>query len=286
MSTVLITGCSHGIGRAAAFAFVRAGFAVFATARRGVDCETLRADAQSTGITLQTLPLDVTDEGSIASAVTQVIDAAGAIDVLINNAGIARIAAVEDMPPEDVELTMRTNFLGPLWLTREVLPHMRARNSGRIIMVSSLSAAVGLPGVGLYSASKAALERASESLRSEVDRFNIHVSVVAPGAVNTRMPEQMGAQTDASGSPYAGLIDYLVAQTNERLGSGIDAQDVAELLVSIASDAEPRFIYAAGAQAEGVLARIADMDDRERENWIHGINDTAWWSRGSKIRSQ
>ena len=162
------------------------------------------------------MQLDVTDAQAIDAAVTRVIDTCNRIDVLVNNAGIAGLAALEEMPDAEIDRMMQVNFIAPVRLSRAVLPTMRAQGHGRIIMVSSLSALVGLPGETIYSASKAALEAMAEGLRYEVDRFNISVSVIEPGLFNTAMQDKtvMNAVCPPD-SPYAPLLKHL------QPGSGI-----------------------------------------------------------------
>ena len=232
---------------------------------------------------LHTVLLDVRDKDAVSRTVTKVQAAAGRIDVLINNAGITKTAALEDMPAADVEAIMATNFFGPLWVTRAVLPYMRAQCSGCIVNLSSLSGLIGLPGDSIYAASKAALEIASEGLRHEVARFNIRVCVVEPGFFNTRMPEKMSnPETVDPRSPYALLTSYLVNRQAARTGEGDDPRRVAELLLNIAGQDAPAFRIPAGAQAERIAPHIAGLSPTERDELIPTINDTQWWSAGGE----
>ncbi|MGH8248664.1 MAG: SDR family oxidoreductase, partial [Gammaproteobacteria bacterium] len=185
MPVVLVTGCSSGFGRHTALAFAARGYTVYATARSREALSVAVDDPENRKPDLHWLALDVTDRHAVHQVVADVIRRSGRIDVLVNNAGIHIPGSVEDVSDEDIELVMRTNFFGPVWLTRCVLPYMRAQKSGRIIMVSSLSALVGLPVESLYCASKAALEGFAEGLRYEVDRFGIRVSAVEPGLFKT-----------------------------------------------------------------------------------------------------
>ena len=281
MESVLITGCSSGFGRVSATHFAQQGYRVFATVRDAGAAASLTGWAAENKLTLQPIHLDVTSRDSIAHAVDEVLAEAGSIDVLINNAGIAIPGAFEDMPWEGLEQVMRANFYGPLHVTRAVLPHMRRRGRGKIIMVSSLSALVGLPGMSAYSASKAALELASESLRLEVDRFGISVSVIEPGAFNTAMPGKIIADlATPPDSPYRELLKHLHAGSVDGLGRGDDPMRVAELLLEIARTPRPAFRYPAGAQARQVVGAQSQLDAFARDAFIRSVDATEWWSEG------
>ena len=281
MATALITGCSSGFGQLTAFEFARHAYKVYATVRTPAAVEKLQRAAGDAGVSIDVVPLDVTDREAIDPAVRQILDEAGSIDVLVNNAGITAVGALEDIDATDLERVMRTNFFGPVWLTRAVLPQMRAQGGGHIIMVSSLSALVGLPGESVYAASKAALELAAEGLRHEVDRFNIRVSVVEPGLFNTRMPEKIAAAgAYPQASPYAELIAFLVDRMQRQLGSGDDPQRVAELIVQIAGEQAPGFRYPAGAQAERVVEKLGELTESDRSSFVRAVHGTAWWSDG------
>ncbi len=281
MATALITGCSSGFGQLTAFEFARHAYSVYATVRTPAAVEKLERAAATAKLRIEVLPLDVTDREAIQPAVQRVLDEAGAIDVLVNNAGVTAVGALEDIDEADLERVMRTNFFGPVWLTRAVLPQMRVQGSGHVIMISSLSALVGLPGESVYAASKAALELAAEGLRHEVDRFGIHVSVVQPGLFNTRMPEKIAsAGSYPKASPYAELIAFLVERMQRNLGSGDDPQKVAELIVRIAGEQTPEFCYPAGAQAERVVEKLGELRESDRSSFIREVHGTAWWSDG------
>ena len=282
MAVVLITGCSSGFGKVSALAFARDGHQVYAGARNPADCSDIADSAAREGLVLHVLQLDVSDAKAIDTAITQVISGSGRIDVLINNAGVARLAALEDLPDADIDYVMKVNFIAPLGLSKAVLPYMRSQGSGNIIMVSSLSALVGLPGETVYSASKAALEAMAEGLRYEVDRFNISVSVIEPGLFNTAMADRTAEGAICPpGSPYAPLIEHLHEGMVSSSGQGDDPVRVAELLIRIATGEKPAFRYPAGAQARAVTDKITNLDDVTREPFIRAVNDTAWWSAGA-----
>ncbi len=171
MQTVLITGCSSGFGLETARYFLDRDWAVVATMRRR------REDALPQSDRLRVLALDVTDRASIEQAVT----AAGPIDVLVNNAGIGWLNALEGTPMAAASELFDTNTLGTIAMTQAVLPQMRERRAGVIVNVSSSVTLKSLPLLSVYTASKAAVNAFTESLAFELEPFNVRVRLVLPG---------------------------------------------------------------------------------------------------------
>ena len=195
--TVLITGCSTGIGRATAVHLAGLGHTVYATARR-LDAI---ADLEAQGC--RTLALDVTDEGSMRAAVDQVVAERGAVDVLVNNAGYSQSGAVETIAMEDLRRQFETNVFGLVRMCQLVLPSMREAGWGRIVNLSSMGANFTFPGGGAYHATKYAVEALSDALRFEVKGFGVDVVVVQPGLIRTEF-----GNTAASGTPEEGDGPY------------------------------------------------------------------------------
>jgi NAD(P)-dependent dehydrogenase (short-subunit alcohol dehydrogenase family) len=177
--TVLITGASSGIGEETVQALLGVGYTVFAGARR-VDRMKGLSEAGA-----HLLTLDVTDDDSTTSAVQTVLQKAGRIDVLINNAGYGSYGALEDVPPEEARRQFDVNIFGLARLTQLVLPTMRAQRSGRIVNVSSIGGKFGEPFGSWYHATKFAVEGLSDSLRMELHPFGIDVVIIQPGATHT-----------------------------------------------------------------------------------------------------
>jgi NAD(P)-dependent dehydrogenase (short-subunit alcohol dehydrogenase family) len=180
---VLITGCSSGIGHATALRLARAGWSVYATARRP---ETI-GDLRDAGC--ETLALDVTDEQSMRAAVDHVEGAAGAVGVLINNAGYSQSGAIETVPLQAARAQFETNVFGLVRLTQMVLPQMRAQRWGKIINVGSMGGRLSFPGAGHYHATKHALEAISDAMRFELRGFGIDVVLLEPGLITTEFGE-------------------------------------------------------------------------------------------------
>ena len=195
---VLVTGCSSGIGHATAARLARHGWTVYASARH-LDAI---ADLEPAGCRL--LELDVTDEASMAAAVGAVQDQAGAVGVLVNNAGYSQSGAIETVPLDEVRRQFETNVFGLVRMCQLVLPAMRAQRSGRIVNISSIGGTLVFPGGGFYHATKYAVEALSDALRFELKGFGIQVVIVEPGIIRSRFAEAVSSalpQT-ASGGPY------------------------------------------------------------------------------------
>ena len=227
--TVLITGCSSGIGRAAAHAFNDEGWTVYATARNPADIETLG----EAGCELATL--DVTDQSDVDRVVDRILDEEGAIDALVNNAGYGQFGPIEDVPTERVHEQFDVNVYGPHRLSKAVLPAMRRERDGTIVNVSSVAGRVSFPGGGVYSGSKFAVEAMSDALRNEVAEFGIDVVVVEPGPVRTNFSKRVRAE--AGVDPDGDDADESDAADGES-DNGIDRSGAYEEFYAMFEDAK------------------------------------------------
>ncbi|MEO0340889.1 MAG: oxidoreductase [Bacteroidota bacterium] len=178
----LITGASSGFGKAIAEYAVNKGYQVVATARRAEKLEALASNAPE-----QILPvtMDVTDRAQVKAGIEKAVDHFGQIDVLINNAGYGIVGALEETPEQELRQQMETNFFGAMAVMQEVLPVLRKQRSGAIVNMSSMGGNMSFGGFSAYSASKFALEGASEALAQEVAPFGIKTMIVEPGAFRT-----------------------------------------------------------------------------------------------------
>jgi len=216
--TILITGASAGIGRHAALTLASRGHKVIATARRLAVLEQLENEAPSGSIV--PLRLDVDDPHSIAEAVAEIdkITDGRGVDVLVNNAGFATAGALAELSDKDLRAQFETNVFGLMSLTREVLPAMMNRRSGRIVNISSVSGRIPAPILGAYHATKYALEALSDALRMEVAPFGVQVIIVEPGTIKTDFAARtIGEATRArtQGSRYEAIyseVDELAAR--------------------------------------------------------------------------
>ena len=259
--TVLITGCSTGIGRAAVSRFAGAGWHVVATARRP---DSIRELASGT---VTTLPLDVCDEAGMQAAVAAVEQRHGGVDVLVNNAGYGLQTPVEEAVVADVRRQFETNVFGPVRLTQLVLPGMRERGRGRIVNLSSMGGRFTFPGGGFYHATKHAVEALSDALRLEVAGFGIQVVVIEPGPVLTEFGTTAVATIDTDDGPYADFRQRLgqrlaEAYDGRRRNLASSADDVAKVIVKAASASRPRARYLVGPVAHALVGSRRVLPDR------------------------
>ena len=186
-TTALVTGATHGIGRATAFALGRAGYRVGVCARTGGTVESLVAELRAAGIEAAGRAADVADPVAVTGVVDHVSRTLGEIGVLVNNAGVLIARPIEELTLEDWDATMATNLRGLFLMTRAVLPPMRARKRGDVVNVASLSARSGFAGGSAYAASKHAVLGFGRSLMLELRKEGIRVVTVCPGSVDTGM---------------------------------------------------------------------------------------------------
>ena len=262
--TVLITGCSSGIGRATALAFLDEEWEVYATARNPADIETLG----DRGCNISTL--DVTDDDDVERVVSRIVDEHGRIDCLVNNAGYGQFGPIEDVPVEKVHEQFDVNVYGPHRLTRAVLPHMREQESGTIVNVSSVAGRLSFPGGGVYCGSKFALEAMSDALRAEVQGMGIDVVLVEPGPVDTRFDERVASEVDDGldrSEAYESFYDAF--DDVQAVGGGgfweESPERVADDVVNAASATKPAARYPVGTVAQvAVLGRFIPDSFRDR----------------------
>jgi NAD(P)-dependent dehydrogenase (short-subunit alcohol dehydrogenase family) len=239
--TILVTGCSSGIGRALAEEFARRGHSVYATARR---IESL-ADLQHEKI--RHIALDVTDEGSICNAVTQVMEQSGGIDMLVNNAGYGQMGPLLDTKPEHLRKQLETNVVGQMTLSNAIAPHMIEKGRGVIVNVSSISGIMVTPFAGAYCASKAAFTALSEAMRMELAPFGVKVMIVQPGGVRSKFGDNAASQLAlAEDSRYRPIEKGIHARANASQQQAMPAEEVARDIADAALREDPPFILRTG----------------------------------------
>ncbi|MFD1516998.1 SDR family NAD(P)-dependent oxidoreductase [Pseudonocardia yunnanensis] len=253
--TWFLTGASRGLGAIWARAIVERGDNLVATAR---DVDSLRPLAEAHGDRVLPLALDVTDTTAVGAAVTRAEDRFGGIDVLVNNAGHMLRGALEEATDAQVREQMEVNYFGALWTTRAVLPRMRARGHGHIMQVTSLGGVVAYPALGLYHASKWALEAVSESLAGEVAPFGIHVTMIEPIMFSTGLTAQSPQTTPHPAYGHARELLYSEAAAhNLELGR---TESTGDALLALADLAEPPLRVLFGIK--GVEAIRGEYDKR------------------------
>jgi len=226
-SVVLISGCSSGIGLSLAREFASRGCKVFATARKPEAIKNLQKGG------MKIAALDVTDQKSIDACVAEVITKAGRIDVLVNNAGYALIGPMIDLSVDDLRRQFETNVIGLVALTKAVAPHMIKRRSGLVVNMASVSGLLATPFSGAYSASKAAVNLLSVSLRLELAPFGISVVTVQPGAIKSGFGEVAAKGIGFNeNSVYAPLARYIKARATSSQKDPTTAEEFSQKLIN------------------------------------------------------
>jgi NAD(P)-dependent dehydrogenase (short-subunit alcohol dehydrogenase family) len=247
--TVLITGATDGLGKAAALLLAGRGYRVFAAGRSAEKRAQLDAVAKEKKLSLESLEMDVCDDISVQSAVASVYQKSDTIDVLINNAGLVYVGAVEDLRLEDWRRQFETNFFGVIRVTQAVLPRMRERRAGRILMMSSVSGFVTPPTQGAYSASKHAIEALSNALRYELYPFGIHTILIQPGYIVTNIQKTAMELTQTykekfKTGPYARIYaSYLGSASSTRAQSKTTPEDCARIMLKAIEAPRPKARY-------------------------------------------
>ena len=259
---VLITGGTDGLGRAAAVLLAGEGYRVFAGGRNAERLAALDQFARERKLPLEAIELDVCDEASADRAVGEIERRAGPVDVLVNNAGIAIAAVVEELSLTDFRKVFDTNLFGAIRMAQRVLPEMRRRRRGRIINMSSISGKIAIPLMGAYAASKYALEAASDALRLELYPFGVHVVLIEPGYIPTSMNRTAAELSsayakNAESSPYRAIYQrFLRSWDKTRKASRYKPEDCARAVLRAIEDMPPRARYVVTREAKvGILAR-------------------------------
>lgn len=254
--TALVTGASSGIGLASAAALAADGWRVVATVRdlpRAAALEELAADRA--GIDVRAL--DVTSTESIVHCVRSVLSDHGAIDLLVNNAGVGHRGTLEQLSDEALAASFAVNFWGVVRMTRAVLPGMREGRRGRILTVTSTNGLVGMPFSDAYNAAKFAVEGLMEGLASVLVHYGVSVSILEPGPVRSSFLRNAHGLTGdiPPEDPYAPLIGRYNATMAGALSTGEAPDEVADLVAAIARDAKPHFRYQSSDVARAIAAR-------------------------------
>ncbi|GAB3807548.1 SDR family oxidoreductase [Spirosoma humi] len=259
---IFITGASRGFGKLWAEAFLKRGDKVAATARNLTALDDLVAEY---GTNILPVQLDVTDRDAVNKAVNEVAAQLGKIDILINNAGYGLFGTVEETTEEQARAQMETNFFGLLWVTQAVLPVMRAQKSGHIIQVSSFLGLTTLPMLGLYNASKFAVEGLSETIASEVAHLGINFTLIEPNGYATEWAGNSAIQTTADIDDYAPVRAAFSEAGENPEGWGKPEATVAAILKVVDSPKPPLRLLLGKVAYQGMhqvyTQRLKDIDD-------------------------
>jgi len=256
--TVIVTGCSSGIGLETALFLAERGFRVTATMRDLARGEILRSEAERRRVQMETLRLDITDAQSIRRAVDTVLERSGEIFGLVNNAGINIRGFFEDLSQEEMRRVFEVNVFGTMAVSRSVLPSMRSKGRGRIVLISSVGGRLPALGSSAYCASKFSLEGFGQTLAQEVSPFGIRVSVVEPGLVHTELFGRnrilAGRALDPAG-PYREWFLNLEAFTDRMVNSpATTPRDVAQAVFRALRAKRPKLHYLVGRRTRVLVA--------------------------------
>ena len=260
--TWLITGCSSGLGAALARAALAAGDKVMATARRAEDLDSLSVIPGAS-----ILALDVTDAAQVQGALRQAMDEHRSLDVIVNNAGVGLLGALEDCSRDEVEACMAVNFYGPLAVMQAAAPIFRSQNGGHMINISAAAAIANYPGFSIYGAAKAALEAASESYRAELSAFGVKVTLVQPGPFRTQFIGRSMRRASTANSAYEKTVGQFGALLERMDGKQPgDPDKAAAAIVRMVQEgrAPLRLVLGAYAQRKArdtAAARLRELDD-------------------------
>jgi NAD(P)-dependent dehydrogenase (short-subunit alcohol dehydrogenase family) len=269
--TVLVTGATSGLGKAAAIHLAEQGYRVFAAGRSGERRAALQATAQERQLTLTAIEMDVRDDASVDRAMAEIEEAGTLIDVLINNAGVAYVVPVEEIRMADLREQFEINVFGAVRVTQRVLPKMRARGRGRIINMSSLAGRLAFPLFGAYSGSKFALEGMTDALRLEVYPFGIDVVLIEPGYIPTAMEQTAielgsGYRENLEGGPYANVYkNFIRAWRRGTRGTRTTAEDCARVILRAVRETPPRTRYTVTPGSQLMLWGKRLLPERLRE---------------------
>ncbi len=242
--TILVTGSNSGFGRLSVETLARQGYRVFAGmravgGRNALAAEALRALADREQLALRIVELDITDDESVEQAIASIVDSTGRLDVVVNNAGLAFSGPLEAFTPEQVRQQFETNVFGMVRVNRAALPHMRKQGSGLLLQIGSIGGRVALPYLGLYGATKFALEGLTESYRDELAPFGIDAAIIEPGTYPTTISanRQVAADTERFAlyrAGQAGMEAFMASfYAENRSTTPPDPQEVADAVARV-----------------------------------------------------
>jgi short-subunit dehydrogenase len=267
----VVTGTSTGMGLHAAVELARRGLSVVATMRDTGRAGPLRDAAAEAGVELDVRALDVTDHQAATAVLAEIAGDHGRIDILVNNAGQGSVATIEQLSLADVQAQLDVNYLGPVALTKAVLPAMREAGRGRILTVTSVGGAVGQPFADAYCGAKFAVEGFMQSLAALAGHFGVWVSVIEPGAVASQFVANV-ARPDNPG-PYADLLAAYIGRTTAAFAAAQTAQSAGAAIADAATSPAYRFRWQTSDQAAAFAGvSLADVDGarvlRMTRTWI------------------
>lgn len=267
--TVLITGCSSGIGYATCLVFARNNFMTYGSVRDISKAEKIQEITNSEKLPLKIVRLDVNDGESIRIAIQSIVSDSGRIDVLINNAGYGMFGPIEEISIEEIKKQFETNFFGIIRLIKAIVPIMRKQRSGTIVNISSMVGRFGVPLNAAYVSSKFALEGLSESISFELEEFGIKVILVEPGVVKTDFFQNLKIKGTDAKSPYYKLMDRRITFLKTAMKNSLSSSDqVANTILHAVNSRDPDLRYVIGNDATNSIHMRNSLADRQFMKWI------------------
>jgi NAD(P)-dependent dehydrogenase (short-subunit alcohol dehydrogenase family) len=267
--TVLVTGCSSGIGLATCHVLARNNFMTYGTVRNLSKAKKIQDLINRENLSLKILRLDVNDNQSIKIAVKKILTDTGRIDVLINNAGYGMFGPVEEITTQEVKKQFETNFFGTIRLIKAIVPIMRKQGNGTIVNISSMVGRFGVPLNSAYVSSKFAVEGLSESISFELEEFGIRVIVIEPGVVKSDFFHNVKVKGMNLESPYQKLMESRVNFLDKAMKNSLTSSyDVADTILDALNSKDPKFRYVIGNDATNSLRMRNSLSDRKFMEWI------------------
>ena len=267
--TVLVTGCSSGIGLATCHVLSRNNFMTYGTVRNLSKDKKIQDLINGENLSLKILRLNVNDNQSIKIAVKKILTDTGRIDVLINNAGYGMFGPVEEITTQEVKKQFETNFFGTIRLIKAIVPIMRKQGNGTIVNISSMVGRFGVPLNSAYVSSKFAVEGLSESISFELEEFGIRVIVIEPGVVKSDFFQNVKVKGMNFESPYQKLMERRVNFLDKAMKNSLTSSyDVADTILDALNSKDPKFRYVIGNDATNSLRMRNSLSDRKFMEWI------------------
>jgi NAD(P)-dependent dehydrogenase (short-subunit alcohol dehydrogenase family) len=281
-SVAVVTGANSGIGRATAIHLAAHGFSVVGTVRTRDRATKLGAMAADRGVEVDLVELDIADDESVRHGFEEILDRAGGVDVLVNNAGVGGNGVVEETTPSDYLDVMNINLCGAVRCSQAVLPGMRERGSGAIVNVTSVAGRVGALAQSPYVASKWALEGTSEGMAQELAPFGIRVVIVEPGVTKSAIFAKSVDFPHATGA-YEAPYQRMFQMYATGIANATDPFEVAEVIHHAVTTDEPQLRYVMSWGAEELIRGRERMSDADWVSLGAAPDDAAYYARFEEL---
>lgn len=267
--TVLVTGCSSGIGFATCHVLSLNNFMTYGAVRSLSKAQKIQDLINRENLPLKILHLDVNDNQSIKLAIKRILSDTGRLDILVNNAGYGMFGPIEEITTEDVKKQFETNLFGTIRVIKAIVPIMRKQGNGIIVNISSMVGRFGVPLNSAYVSSKFAMEGLSESIAFELEEFGIKVIVIEPGVVKSNFFQNVQIKGMDPNSPYGKMMKMRISFLDKALkNSATSSYDVANTILHALNSKDPKFRYVIGNDAQNSIRMRNSLPDRKFMEWI------------------